>query len=92
VQTLRLGAIAEGAITMKNSLPIDQLQDPATWDDESATVQDGVDDPKAAVSTRFSQQECECISKAAEDRGLSVSAYIRRLDLHHLKDSLPSTS
>lgn len=77
---------------MKHSISTDQLQDPATWDDESATVHSAVDEPQAVVSARFSQQKFEYISKAAEARGLSVSAFLRHVVLDHVSDGLPSTS
>lgn len=56
-----------------------ELEDPETWDWDSAEEHPPVETPSARVSVRFSAAELGVLERAAEQAGLQLTAYIRGL-------------
>jgi len=54
-----------------------ELEDPETWDWESAEEHAPVNAPGARVSVRFSAAELGMLERAAEQAGLKLTAYVR---------------
>ena len=58
-----------------------ELQDPGTWDFESAETHPGRKAARAIVSVAFSREDFELVCSAAEKRGVKLSALIRAATL-----------
>jgi hypothetical protein len=54
-----------------------ELEDPETWDWESAKEHPPVESPSARVSVRFSAAKLGVLERAAEQAGLKLTAYVR---------------
>jgi hypothetical protein len=54
-----------------------ELEDPETWDWESAEEHPPVQTPGARVPVRFSAAELGVLERAAEQAGLKLTAYVR---------------
>ena len=54
-----------------------ELEDPESWDWESAAEHPAVETPSARVSVRFSADELGVLERAAEQAGIKLTAYIR---------------
>jgi hypothetical protein len=66
-----------------------ELEDPDTWDWESAEVHPPVENPGARVSVRFTAAELGVVERAAEQAGMKLTAYIRAAALAHAQTGAP---
>jgi hypothetical protein len=57
------------------------LQDPNSWDDESAAVHPAVESPRAVVSVSFSREDLQSVAEFARSHGKKVSTIIREAAL-----------
>jgi hypothetical protein len=69
-----------------------ELQDPASWDDESAEVLPAADDPRVVVPVRFTPDEFARVARYARASGLQLTESIREaiLDRAGAEDGVPS--
>jgi hypothetical protein len=54
-----------------------ELEDPATWDDESAEVLPPAEDPRVVVPIRFTPEEFARVARFARASGLPLTQCIR---------------
>jgi hypothetical protein len=56
---------------------IDELQDPETWDNDTAQVLSPSESPKVVVPVSFTPTEFASLSRFARDHGVTTSECIR---------------
>ncbi len=69
---------------LSDSRNLEALEDPETWDPESAELRPGVAHARAVVAVPFAQPEFQRLAAAARERGLSTIDFIREAALAHL--------
>src|SRR5687767_4264631 len=61
----------------KRKLTDEELEDPETWDYESATLHPPVKDPRAVVSVGFPAADFRLVAEYARSTGMKLSEFIR---------------
>jgi hypothetical protein len=63
-----------------------ELEDPATWNDETVEVLPAADDPRAVVSVRFTPSEFARVARHARASGQTLTDCIRDAVLNHVSE------
>lgn len=61
-----------------------ELQDPATWEDETEAVRPAVKSLRAIVSVAFSREDFENVADYAKRHGMKISEFIRQAALDRM--------
>lgn len=69
-----------------------ELQNSETWDFGQAVVSPGIRKPRAVVSVAFSRDEFEQVAKAARQKEMKTSEFIRSAALATAKEATRVTS
>ena len=64
-----------------------ELQDPNSWDDDSAELHPAVKNPRAVVSVSFAQDDLRKVSEFARAQGKKVSTFIREAALERATEA-----
>jgi hypothetical protein len=59
----------------------DELENPETWDYDSAVLQKSGRNQKTVVAVTFTRQEFEALTRSAEDKGVTVPEFLRTAGL-----------
>ena len=66
---------------------LDELKDPATWDDDEGTIHSPVQNPSAVVSVRLTPKDVERLEHEAAALGLRLPEFIRHVALQWLEST-----
>lgn len=66
---------------------LNELEDPATWEDDEGTVYPPVQNPRAVVAVRLTPQEVERLERAATAQGLRLPEFIRHAALQWVEST-----
>jgi hypothetical protein len=67
-----------------------ELEDPTTWDDETAEVLPAADDPRVVVPVRFTPDEFARVARFARASGLQLTECIRSVILDRTAEGTPA--
>jgi hypothetical protein len=92
VQGERVGAVALATGTEMDEREIEELQDPETWDDETAEVLPPATEPRVVVPVSFTPEEFARVARFAREQGAKTSACIRDAVLDRVDQAEPTQS
>lgn len=84
LQSERMGAVALAMGSKMDEHDLAELQNPATWDDESAEVLPAAVDPRVVVPVRFTPGEFALIARFARESGLPLTHFLHHVILEHV--------